>query len=65
MANPSILHVIKSVFAAFIGIQSKENRELDFTKGKISHYVGVGIAMTILFIVLLVFIVSMVIGLWK
>jgi hypothetical protein len=62
MATSNILQVIKSVLAAFIGIQSKENRELDFTEGKASHYLVVGLVLTVLFIFTLVFIVSKVVG---
>lgn len=61
MAQPSIFQVIKSVLAAFAGIQSKENRELDFKEGKMSHYIAVGAVVTILFIVTLIFVVSMII----
>lgn len=62
MAQPGILHVLKSVLAAFVGIQSKENRELDFSQGKVSHYIIVGIVMVVLFIMTLVFVVSKVTG---
>lgn len=61
MTQPTILQVIKSVLAAFIGIQSKENRELDFTEGKVSHYIVIGVIVTVLFIATLVFVVSMII----
>ena len=62
MAQPTILQVIKSVLSAFIGVQSKENRELDFTEGKVSHYIIVGAIITILFIATLIFVVSKVTG---
>lgn len=62
MAQPTILQVLKSVLAAFIGVQSKENRELDFTEGKVSHYIVVGAIVTVLFIAMLIFVVSKVIG---
>jgi uncharacterized membrane protein len=58
MAQPSIFQVLKSVLAAFIGIQSKENRELDFSQGKVSHYIIVGLIVTVLFIATIVFVVS-------
>lgn len=61
MAQPTIFQVIKSVLAAFVGIQSKENRETDFTEGKISHYLVVGLTVTILFIASIIFVVSMII----
>jgi hypothetical protein len=62
MAQPSILQVLKSVLSAFVGIQSKENRELDFSQGKFSHYVIVGVIVTVLFIATLVFAVSKITG---
>jgi uncharacterized membrane protein YidH (DUF202 family) len=62
MAQPTILQVFKSVLAALVGIQSKENRELDFTQGKASHYIVVGLIVVGLFIATLVLIVSKVTG---
>lgn len=62
MAQPGILQVLKSVLAAFVGIQNKENRELDFSQGKVSHYIIVGVAVVILFIMTIVFVVSKVTG---
>lgn len=62
MAQPTVLQVFKSVLAAFVGVQSKENRELDFTEGKVSHYIVVGLIVVGIFIATIVFIVSKVIG---
>jgi hypothetical protein len=62
MPKPSILQVITSVLAAFVGIQSGKNREVDFTTGKISHYIVVGLIVVVLFILTIVFIVSKVMG---
>lgn len=61
MAQPTIFHVLKSVLAAFVGIQSEENRALDFTEGKVSHYIIIGAIVTVLFIVTLIFLVSMIV----
>lgn len=58
MSNPGLLHVIKSVIAAGIGVQSNKNREIDFEHGSLPHYLIVGLIATILFILALVFIVS-------
>jgi len=52
------LNTIKSVAMGFMGIQSGKNRERDFTKGKASDFIIVGIVMTILFVVVLFSIVS-------
>jgi len=62
MSNPGLLHVIKSVIAAGIGVQSNKNREIDFEHGSLSNYLIVGLIATILFILTLIFIVSMVTG---
>ena len=58
MSKPGLLHVIKSVIAAGIGVQSNKNREIDFEHGSLSDYLIVGLIATLLFILALVFIVS-------
>jgi hypothetical protein len=58
MSKPGLIHVIKSVIAAGIGVQSKKNRELDFEHGSLSNYLIVGFIATLLFIITIVFIVS-------
>ena len=62
MSKPNILQVVKSVLAAFIGVQSKKNREQDFTQGSITSYIVVGLIATVGFILTLVFLVSMITG---
>lgn len=62
MSKPSILHVVKSVFAAVIGVQSNKNREIDFKHGSLPAYIIVGLIGTVLFIVAIVSVVSLVIG---
>jgi len=57
-----LLDTVKSVAAAFLGVQSNKNRERDFTEGKFSHFVIVGLVAVALFIGTLVTIVSLVIG---
>jgi hypothetical protein len=49
-AKPSLWQVIKSVLAAFLGVQSNENRERDFTHGSAAMFIAVGLGMTLLFI---------------
>jgi hypothetical protein len=61
MSKPSLLHVVKSVLAAAIGVQSDKNREIDFKHGSLPAYLIVGMIATILFIFALVAIVSLVI----
>ena len=58
MSKPGLIHVIKSVIAAGIGVQSKKNREIDFEHGSLSNYLIIGFIATLLFILTIVFIVS-------
>ncbi len=62
MSKPGLLHVIKSVVAAAIGVQSNKNRKVDFEQGSLSSYIVVGLIVVVLFISSLVFIVSIVTG---
>ncbi|NQZ82290.1 MAG: DUF2970 domain-containing protein [Colwellia sp.] len=52
--------VFKSVGAAFFGVQSSKNRERDFSQGKISHFIIVGVISVALFIGGLIALVSLV-----
>jgi len=56
--SPGIFSIIKSVLSAMIGIQSDENRERDFSKGKIGNYIFVGIVMVAIFVFTLIHIVN-------
>ncbi len=47
---PGLLQTAGSVLAAFFGVQSRRNRERDFTRGKASHFILMGLVLTILFI---------------
>lgn len=44
------LHVIASVFAAALGVQSSRNRERDFKQGRAGVFIAAGIIFTLLFI---------------
>ncbi|WP_440877222.1 DUF2970 domain-containing protein [Thalassotalea sp. PLHSN55] len=62
MSKPqSIKQTVKSVAAAFLGVQSNKNRQQDFTQGKFSHFVIVGIVGVVLFVLCLVAVVALVI----
>jgi succinate dehydrogenase/fumarate reductase cytochrome b subunit len=60
--NPGFFHVIGSVLAAFIGVQSEKNRERDFKRGKPWHYIVTGIVLTIVFILIVWSIVRLVLS---
>lgn len=62
MSKPSLLHVVKSVIAAIVGVQSNKNREIDFKHGSLPAYLIVGLVATVLFIVAIASVVSLVIG---
>ena len=47
---PGFLDVVKSVMAAFLGVQSEKNRERDFTQGNPAHYIVIGLVATVLFV---------------
>lgn len=46
----NLLHVVKSVFAAGLGVQSSKNRERDFTQGSPKAFIIAGLIFTLLFI---------------
>ncbi|MGZ4958587.1 MAG: DUF2970 domain-containing protein [Methylomonas sp.] len=62
MSKPSLLHVVKSVIAAAIGVQSDKNREVDFQHGSLPAYIAIGLIATLLFIFAIVKVVSLVTG---
>ena len=46
----SFISVLGSVLASMFGVQSNRKREEDFTHGKPSHYILVGLLVTLVFI---------------
>lgn len=59
--SSSLSNTFKSVAAAFFGVQSNKNRERDFSEGKLSHFIVVGVIGVIIFIAVLVAIVTLVV----
>ncbi|GAB3681664.1 DUF2970 domain-containing protein [Salinisphaera aquimarina] len=57
---PTLWQTWMSVLAAFFGVQSSANRERDFTRGKASHFILLGLLATALFVGVLVGIVTLV-----
>jgi len=53
----SLLSVIKSVLAAFIGVQSEQKRQEDFKKTSPWPFIVTGVIMTLTFVVLLILLV--------
>lgn len=57
---PTFWQMVQSVMAAALGVQSGKNRERDFTHGKPSHFVILGIVFTMVFALALFGIVQLV-----
>ncbi|MDV7212801.1 DUF2970 domain-containing protein [Azotobacter beijerinckii] len=55
--------MLHSVLAAALGVQSGKNRTRDFSRGKPSHFVLLGVLFTLLFVLLLFGIVKLVLHL--
>ncbi len=60
--TPSFWQAIKSVLAAFLGVQSDKNRELDFKHGKPAHFIMAGLLLTLLFILVVWGVVKLVLS---
>lgn len=59
-ASPSLMKVLGSVLASMFGVQSNRRREEDFTHGKPSQYVVIGLLVTLVFILTVWGVVSLV-----
>jgi len=57
----TLLQTTQSVLWAMLGVQSKRNARRDFSNGKFSHFVIIGVVFTLLFIFALVSIIQTVI----
>jgi len=57
---PTFWQMVQSVMAAAFGVQSGKNRTRDFTHGKPSHFVILGILFTLMFALALFGIVQLV-----
>ena len=55
--------LLKSTLSAFIGVQSNANRERDFSHGKFSHFIWMGLLFGIVFVLTLVGVVQLVLHL--
>jgi hypothetical protein len=58
----SLWQMLGSVLAAAVGVQNSRNRERDFTSGKASHFIILGIAFTVVFVLVLVGVVNLVLS---
>jgi hypothetical protein len=58
----SIFHIIRSVLAAFIGVQSDKNRQADFEHGSLKNFIIAGLIFTVIFVLTIIYVVSKVTG---
>lgn len=58
----SLWQMFMSTVAAALGVQSSANRERDFTRGKASHFIIMGIVFTVLFVLAVVMVVRLVLS---
>lgn len=58
MPKTNVWRVIRSVLQAMIGVQSERNRQQDFSSGKASHFIVVGICVVLVFILSLILLVK-------
>jgi hypothetical protein len=52
--------LVKSTSSAFLGVQSNANRERDFSRGKLSHFIWMGLMFGLLFVVSIIGVVQLV-----
>ena len=57
---PSFIDVLGSVLASMFGVQSSRMRERDFTHGKPSQYIIIGLIVTVVFMLTIWVVVSLV-----
>lgn len=60
---PTFWQMLQSVLAAAFGVQSGKNRERDFTQGKPSHFILLGLLFTALFVLVIIGVVKLVLHL--
>lgn len=51
--------MLHSVLAAALGVQSGKNRARDFTHGKASHFIALGVLFTLVFVLVLIGLVQL------
>ncbi|MCK7459704.1 DUF2970 domain-containing protein [Idiomarina aminovorans] len=59
-SKPGIFNMVVSVLAAFLGVQTEENRQRDFQHGSPKVYIIIGVILTILLVLGLIGLVNLV-----
>ncbi len=60
-ASLTLWEVICSVFAAGFGVQSRDNKVRDFSRGKPLQFIAAGLLFTVAFLVSLIVLVNMIV----
>ncbi len=58
--NLTFRQMLGSVLAAALGVQSGKNRARDFSHGKPSHFIILGVGFTVLFVLIVLGVVKLV-----
>ena len=58
----TLWQLIGSAISAAIGVQSSENRKRDFSRGKPSQFIIIGILFTVLFVLVMIGVVNLVLS---
>ncbi|HBX53860.1 DUF2970 domain-containing protein [Pseudomonas sp. UBA2684] len=56
----TLWEMLQSVLAAALGVQSGKNRSRDFSRGKPSHFIMLGVLFTALFVLVIIAVVKLV-----
>lgn len=58
----TFIQMLGSTLSAALGVQSERNRERDFSRGKASHFILMGIGFTVVFVIVMALIVKLVLA---
>ncbi|AHL75770.1 hypothetical protein CH92_11945 [Stutzerimonas stutzeri] len=56
----TLLQMLQSVLAGALGVQSGKNRARDFSQGKPSHFILLGVGFTLVFVLVILGVVKLV-----
>lgn len=59
----TLWEMLQSILAAAIGVQSGKNRSRDFSRGKPRHFIILGVAFTLVFVLMIIAVVKLVLHL--
>jgi hypothetical protein len=61
-ASLTFWQILQSTLAAAFGVQSSKNRKRDFSRGKASQFILMGIGFTVVFVLVMVGIVTLILS---